>query len=197
MTQASDDFGLTPGAGSLAAPWFTDPSLAFATPQLARAAELWRAKRGTRTLPARADFSLADLKFTLGSLSFLDIVRDADRLRFRVRLQGCLLEEQTTPMTGRFIDEAVSPHFAQKWAAQWTPTIELRTPMRGVARAEFAERRWFVVEALYAPLANDGETPDILMVIVYYHAADGADVNSRAIAERLIDEINSRIGASS
>jgi hypothetical protein len=35
------------------------------------------------------------------------------------------------------------------------------------------------------------------MVIVYYHAVDGADVNSRAIAERLIDEINSRIGASS
>jgi hypothetical protein len=95
-------------------------------------------------------------------------------------------------MTGRFVDEAVSPHFAQKWSTQWAPSIERRAPMRVVGRVEFRDRRWFVAETLYAPLADDGETPDVLMIVVCYHAVDGADVNSHAIAERLIDEINSR-----
>jgi hypothetical protein len=69
--------------------------------------------------------------------------------------------------------------------------------MRWLGRIEFRERRWFVGETFTAPLADDGETPNMLMVVVFYHAVDGADVNSRAIGERLIDEINSRIRASS
>jgi hypothetical protein len=148
-------------------------------------------------MPARGDFSLADLKFTLGNLCFLDIVREGERTRYRVRLQGGVLDELYPRMTGLFIDEVVSTHFAQKWAVQWTPAIEHRTAMRCVARVEFRERRWFVAETLYAPLADDGETPNVLMVVVHYHAVDAADHNSRAIAERLIDEINSRTRANS
>jgi hypothetical protein len=141
-------------------------------------------------MPARADLSLADLKFTLANLCFLDIVKLGAQTRYRERLQGSALDEQVTPMTGRFIDEAVSAHFAEKWAGQWLPTIERRAPARAVARVEFLNKRWFVAETLYAPLADDGETPNILMIVAHYHGVDGADSNSGSLAARQMDELN-------
>ena len=64
--------------------------------------------------------------------------------------------------------------------------------MRAAGRVEFAGRRWFVAESAFCPLASDGETPDILMVIAYYHAIDSADSVARDLATRLVDEIAAR-----
>lgn len=192
MPHTPKDLSATSGADPTGAPWFGGFSLDFATPQLARTIEVWRAKRVARTMPARGDFSIADLKFTLGNLGFLDIVRDDGRMRFRVRLQGSVLDELVAPMTGRFIDEIIPAHFVQKWTGQWMPAIEQRAPMRAVGRVEFAGRRWYVAESLYAPLADDGETPNILMVVAYYHAIDKGDATSRELAARLTTELEAQ-----
>jgi hypothetical protein len=192
MTMAPHDFDETRVAGSHGAPWFGTYELDFATPQLTRAAAVWEAKRGPRTMPARADLGIRDLKFALPNLTFLDMVRNGEQLRFRVRMMGSVMDEQVAPITGRFIDEVVPPHFASKWAAQWMPAIEGRRPRRAAGRVEFAGRRWFVAESLYVPLADDGETPDILLVVAFYHAIDNADGGLRDISTRLRAEIDAR-----
>jgi hypothetical protein len=174
--------------GAARAPWFGTFALDFATPQLTRAVDVWMSKRGGRTMPARPDLSLNDLKFMLGNLSFVDIV-GGERPRYRVRLMGSMLDELVAPMTGRFIDEAVPAHFAQKWSSQWRPAIDERKPMRAVGRVEFAGRRWYIAESLYAPLGADGETPDILLVAAYYHPVDKDDAPSHELAGRLMAEI--------
>jgi len=190
MISAPYDFAETRVAGSHGAPWFGTYDLDFVTPQLTRAAALWEAKRGSRTMPARTDLTIRDLKFALPNLTFMDIVRGGEQLRFRVRMMGSVLDELVAPVTGRFIDEVVPPHFAGKWLAQWMPAVDGRKLRRAAGRVEFAGRRWYVAESLYAPLASDGETPDILMVVAFYHAIDNADGGD--IAARLKTEIEAR-----
>jgi hypothetical protein len=93
-----------------------------------------------------------------------------------------------SPPTGRFLDETVPPDFAEKWAATWRPAISGRCPMRLIARVEFPNRRYYVSETLNAPLAEDGESPDIFMTATYFHARD--DLGARAdIATQLIAEL--------
>ncbi len=194
MMQTPSDFAATRSAGYVGAPWFGTFDAHFATPQLKRVCDLWHAKRGSRTMPARSDMTIRDLKFALTNLSMLDIVRDGDRVRYRARLVGSTLDELVAPMTGRLIDEAVPAHFAQKWSAQWSPAIAERRFTRTVGRVEFAGRRWYVAESAFAPLSSDGETPDVLMVLAYYHAADSGDASSREVATRLLAELESRGG---
>jgi hypothetical protein len=118
-------------------------------------------------------------------------VREGETIRYRARLVGSLLETFVAPMTGRFIDEAVPQHFANKWSQQWLPAIAERRFMRAVGRVEFAGRRWYVAESAFAPMASDGETPDILMVVVFYHSTDGEPA-SHEFAARLVAEIDAR-----
>jgi hypothetical protein len=194
MPPIPSDSNATPAAPG-SAPWFADPELKFVTPQLKRALDVWRAKCGARTMPARGDLTIRDLVFTLPNIGFVDIVRENDGMRFKVRLMGSLLDEFVAPMTGRFVDQAVPERFATKWATHWQPAIDHRAPLRAVARVEFAERRWYVSEALHAPLAQDGETPDVLMIAAYFHSTEGFEGRSRDMAERLQRELTERAAA--
>jgi len=193
MPNVPSDSNVTP-AGIGSAPWFADPALKFVTPELKRAVDVWQEKRGTRTMPAREDMTIRDLAFTLPNIGFVDIVKVDGVVRFKVRLMGSVLDEFVAPMTGRFIDESVPERFATKWATHWQPAIDRRAPLRAVSRVEFAERRWYVSEALHAPLATDGETPDVLMVATYFHSTEGFEGRSREMAERLQRELAERIG---
>jgi hypothetical protein len=174
-------------------PLIADPHLRFVTPQLQTALAVWQARRGSRTMPARSDLTLRDLKTVLPNLAFIDIVRDDARTRFKVRLAGSALDNflSGTP-TGRFVDEAVPSRFAEKWAALWQPPISARTPTRTVGRVEFPNRRYFMSESLFAPLAADGEAPDILMLVVYFHAQSDNGAPGDAIAARLMHELGER-----
>lgn len=190
MSAAPPDFEASRAAGSHGAPWFGTYELNFVTPQLKQAAQVWEAKRGARTMPARGDLGIRDLKFALPNITFMDIVR-GERLRFRVRMMGSTLDELIAPITGRFIDEVVPEHFDTKWTAQWMPAIDGRRLRRAAGRVEYAERRWYVAESLYAPLAEDGETPGILMVVAFYHAIDKSDgAPTTDLAGRLAAEID-------
>lgn len=164
--------------------------LDFVTPQLGRVHEIWQAKRGGRAMPARAGMTLKDLKSVLGNLAFLSIVHEAGRQRFKVRLMGGTLDDYVAPMTGQFIDEALPPHFADKWTALWRPAIDERTPLRSVNRVEYRAQRWYLAETIYAPLADDGETPDVLMIVCYYHLCEETGAPPTAIAVRLKSELD-------
>jgi hypothetical protein len=173
-------------------PLISDPHLNFVTPQLKASLEVWQAKRGTRRMPARSELTLRDLKFVLPNLAFVDIVRDGARTRFKVRLAGSELDAFLGAMTGRFIDEAVPSRFAEKWTTLWQPAIDARAPLRTAGRIEFGERRCYVGETFYAPLAADGETPDILMVATYFHLHDEQDAKPGDISARLMAELGER-----
>jgi len=170
-------------------PLHDDPHLRFITPQLKTVFDVWHAKRAGRTMPSRADLTLRDLKCALANVALLDITSTGGRMRFKVRLCGGAIDAFLgCAPAGRFIDETVPRDFAEKWAATWRPSISARQPGRIVARVEFPNRRYFVSETLNAPLAEDGESPDVFLTATYFHSRD--DLNARAdIAAQLIAEL--------
>jgi hypothetical protein len=160
-------------------PLIADPTLCFVTPQLTTVRDVWMAKRAGRTLPSRADMTLRDLKTALPNIALLDITSTAGRMRFKVRLCGAALDTFLgCTAAGRFLDDVAPRDFAEKWAATWRPSISARTPARMIARVEFPGRRCMVSETFNAPLAEDGENPDVFMTVTYFHSRD--DLGARA-----------------
>jgi len=170
-------------------PLVDDPRLAFVTPQLKTVLKVWQAKRANRTMPSRADLTLRDLRSALANIALLDIISTGGRMRFKVRLSGGAIDAFLgSPPTGRFLDEVVSRDFAEKWAATWRPSISARCPNRIIARVTFDNHRCFVSETLNAPLADDGENPDVFMTATYFHSRD--DLGARAdLATQLVAEL--------
>ncbi|MDZ4867829.1 MAG: hypothetical protein SGI91_10940, partial [Alphaproteobacteria bacterium] len=143
--------------------------------------------------PARGDLTMSDLKMVLPNLAFLSIVRDGARTRFKAKLMGSDVDKfMGGAMTGRFLDEAVPKRFVDKWVALWTPALEARVPTRTVGRVEFADQRFYVSETFHAPLANDGETPDVLMLVSYFHFINDETERGKDLADRLMAEVGDR-----
>lgn len=176
-------------------PVLMDCELDFITPELSACSALWKAKRGEKQMPARGAFSMRELKGALRNLAFMDLVGVGEQMRFMVRFMGSELDEQLMPMTGHFVDEVLPAYFMEKWKTVWTPPVAQRRAMRSLSRAEFRNRDYSLVEALYAPLSDDGETPNVLMISVFYHNFDSADRRTRQRAEQLMDEFNQRTAA--
>lgn len=165
----------------------TNPT--FVTPQLRRIAELWDARRGTHSMPARSSLTLRDLSCALPQLSIVDVVIDGGATRFKVRLMGSELDQVLAPMTGRFVDDAVPPPHSDRWATFLTEALQHRSPTRALSRAEYGDRRLYLVEALIAPLADDGEHPDKVMVVCFYHLFQGLDCKPSNVVTQLTSEL--------
>jgi hypothetical protein len=170
-------------------PVISDEALNFVTPQLARVSELWHEKRQGRVMPARGDFNLRDLKDISPNLAFGQVVREGKKIRLRAKLVGTELDHFIGGRaTGKFLDEIVPPRFAQKWAALWMPAMEHRVPTRTVGRVEYADKKFFISEAFRAPLSEDGETVDTLMLVDYFHYIR-SNANDDPLVTRLAQEL--------
>ena len=165
----------------------TNPT--FVTPQLQRILALWGERRGMHSMPARSSFTLRDLACALPQLSIVDVVADGGATRFKVRLMGRELDQVLAPMTGRFVDEAVPPPHSDRWSTFLTEALQHRAPTRALSRAEYGDRRLYLVEALIAPLADDGEHPDKLMVVCFYHLFQGLDGKPSNVVSQLTSEL--------
>jgi hypothetical protein len=177
-------------------PVLLDDRLEFATPQLNAVRDAWEIKRGSRQMPSRGDFGIADLKSALSNVALLDIIPGENRTRFKTRFMGSELDTQITPMTGHYADEVLPAFFLDKWTSIWMKAIEGCQPLRSISRAEFKDRRYSFVETIYAPLADDGATPNIILIGLFYHEVDAPDPRTRRIAEKLVAEFTSRCAAS-
>ena len=96
-------------------------------------------------------------------------------------------------MTGQFLDKAVPEQFVDKWVALSMPALEARVPTRTVGRVEFADQRFYVSETFHAPLAGQhGETPDVLMLVSYFHFINDEGERGKDLADRLMAEVGDR-----
>jgi len=156
-----------------------DPSfLQTCAPQIAGLHALWEAKRAGRTLPARADFDLWELKPWLGRTSLFDVLDGAltDGADFRYRLIGSdIVADFDHDLTGEFVSRtslaagpeaalanlrAVVANCRPRWRGDLVPCLD-GTMLSG--------------ERLFLPLSPDGKTVDmILHYMTDLRAADGS-----------------------
>lgn len=126
--------------------------------------QLWEAKRSEDRLPARRDFSFADLGPWMGDVGLVDVVREPD-IRYRFRLVGSNFTWLEGPdITGRFADEIFGPD-RQYIIDEYDEVIRTRAPL--IRQRPVMTKRHgahLLYRKLILPLAGDGTTIDMLMV---------------------------------
>lgn len=125
---------------------------------------LWNAKRGARSLPARADFDLAELAPWFGNLILLDVLDGGKD--FRYRLFGVILaQEAGFDMTGKKLSEYPIPSLLPHFYEVFREVILRRKPAMSEHDPSVPNVRRR--RRLILPLAKDGETVDMIMTFNY------------------------------
>jgi hypothetical protein len=124
----------------------------------------WEKERGDRALPSRHDIDPAALRFVLGHLILLDVLRDP--IQFRIRLQGTELEWwMGGDLTGQTLDQLRSPGLSALAHQCLTTVIETRVPFHKIGEETIGDlpRHY---EALLLPLASDGVSVNMVLAAV-------------------------------
>lgn len=130
----------------------------------------WRAKRGDRPMPARADIDPAEIKAFLPLSILVDVTYDdAGEPDFTYRLVGTReVEIRGGDPTGRRVAEAFHGPSLENVVGCYRLVVDNRTP--------FLDDEYFVREGdnfadeanLFLPLSNDGEKVNMVMVFTAY-----------------------------
>jgi len=168
---------LTTAVAGQRSPLLFDYKLSLQTPALREMLAVWEQRRGARIMPRRSDFSMRDLVKVLPQTGIVDLRHDARGARLFVRLSGSALDHFFAPLTGQYIDEAVSPYFAERWTTIFMEPLNARAPLRGLSRTEFRDQLYLVGESLLLPLSEDGTTASGLLYAIFHYSSN--EVNAR------------------
>jgi hypothetical protein len=135
-------------------------------PELARALAYWRAKRGARAFPARADIDPLDLAIDLPRIMMAEVSRDP--LDFRYRLAGTgTFKVHHEELTGKRACDLQPPEFGALIHGHYSEAVSRRTPLLHLIQLDIGD-----VATSYAriilPLAADGVTIDRLLTVECY-----------------------------
>lgn len=125
-------------------------------------------------LPGRRHLDPVDIPELLPNIWMIDVARDkaGGPPRFRFRLIGTEIVRFTgRDSTGRWLDETY-PGYAESDAFRFHRQVAEsgRPDYRRSGILSNPGRNYVKAERLYLPLAEDGRTVDILLVMTLYHA---------------------------
>jgi len=120
-------------------------------------------------LPGRQHIDPVDLRSVLSLINLAEVLHDGGRLRFRFRLVGTT---QTTlagrEITGKFVEDAVLPELRDRIIANMRQASEGGLPVYDRFPMPHPGRKYIDTERIYFPLAADGETVDMLLILNGY-----------------------------
>lgn len=136
----------------------------------------WASRLNGRRFPARADFSPTSLRYILGDLNLIDVIRDVSGLQFRYRLYGSHLRDRFgVELTGRSIDNLPNLDQARLRRAHFEEVITTGTPIAYRRNHFFADKNAaHDCEVLVLPLASDSTVIDMLMSAFAWDIGGGA-----------------------
>ena len=150
-----------------------DPELRFVRPELADLAALWEEKRGDRPAPDRSDFSPFVLRPYLPRVLVYDVVREAARRRFRIRVYGTLISQYSgRDRTGKFVDEIMTPDAYADFDRGLSWATDRQRPLRAVGDYHFVDKSFLQFESITMPLTVGGTQIRQLLNITYYADED-------------------------
>jgi hypothetical protein len=151
------------------------PEFVFWHPKLQRMYRYWRQIHPTKGLPGRQHFDPLDVADLLPGVWLLDVQRAPFRLRYRLagtRIIAAIGHE----VTGGWVDE-VHPQLVNDdtYFGRYRSVVETGTPShrRGTSRTGLQED-FRDLENLALPLAADGETVDMMVVLTVFHYPQGS-----------------------
>ncbi len=137
------------------------------SPLLAAALRYWRSKKTGDLLPGRDAIDPLELPSVLPWLNLVDVIKDGNKYRFRHRLIGTgLVERFGRDSTGAWFDDIYDPEVARRHMAYLSEVV--RDKRIDVARVPMPipEKNFITYTRLVLPLASDGTTVDMIMVVL-------------------------------
>lgn len=134
-------------------------------PVLAEIHAYWNAKRGTRTMPTRAEISPLELRDQLGWIILVDVLTGFSD--FRYRLIGTKVAHYFgADATGKTVSEAFEPFGAD--AVRGVQSVhrqaaELKQPVRAHGDAAWLADGFDTFDSIFLPLSEDGETANMIL----------------------------------
>ena len=133
--------------------------------------ERWRSVCRDGRLPARADFPPESMIDWMGHIQIVEVVREGDDARLRVRLVGTrIVYYEGRDNTGVFLDEAVPEEQRDEVLEPYHRSLNDRTPVYSefypCSDAAISSK----LERLILPLATDGNIVDQFLVAIYRQA---------------------------
>jgi hypothetical protein len=128
--------------------------------------EYWRAKRGSRTMPARADIEPAEVKKLLPMMVLVDVT--ADTRRFVYRLVGTQeVAERGVDPTGKSVVEAFFGGSLEETLGCYEYVVRNRAPF--CYRDPYAASDGQIQndDIVYLPLSDDGASVNMVLVFTY------------------------------
>jgi hypothetical protein len=135
-------------------------------PMMRRLLDYWRGKCRGHRLPGRQDIDPLDIPELLPHIAMYDVVREADRMRFRIRLLGTAnVQLMGSDCTGQFLDEQMRPEDAARIVATHRLATDERRPHYWRSFLSTPGREHMHFERLLLPLAADGQTVDMVLAL--------------------------------
>ena len=132
------------------------------TPALRRLLQDWEDRRRGRDLPARKDFDPADIRYIVGNLSLVEVLRDPLDFRFRIHATN-VAERMGFDLTGKMLTALPDQQYAALIRQHYTETVTLRRPVARYRNRVMTDQHTWHCEVLVLPLSSDGKTVDMLM----------------------------------
>lgn len=123
-------------------------------------------------LPGRQHIDPCDLRQVLTLVNLIDVERDGATERFRYRLVG---EQQRLAagrnITGLVVEEAVVPNLVARINGNMKKVLATRLPVYDSFPMPHPDRQFIDSQRMYHPLATDGATIDMILILNGYDRA--------------------------
>jgi hypothetical protein len=130
--------------------------------------DYWRARQRSGRLPARADIDPADLRHLLPRLALIDVLREDHDLAFRYRLTGTeIVNRAGRDPTGKRFEELYRGDYLQTANATYRQVVDTGRPHTSDRVYPLVPGREYMrYDRLLLPLAGDGVTVDMVMLLI-------------------------------
>lgn len=120
-------------------------------------------------LPGRQHIDPLAIRALLSFTNLIDVERTAGELRFRFRLIGTLQSTAAgREVSGQYLEDAVLPEYLERIRRNMTAAVENREAVYDRFGMPHPGRDFIDTERVYFPLARDGETVDMLLILNGY-----------------------------
>lgn len=141
-------------------------------PKVKKLVEYWRSIHPGKGLPGRQHFDPGDVPSLLSNIWLVDVFHEP--LRFRFRLLGTrIVEYAGEDNTGKWIHERW-PGFDLNVYRQ---VVDTKQPNWSRGPSKFRpEKDYYELERVRLPLASDGETVDMILVLTLFFDRNGKEI---------------------
>lgn len=141
-------------------------AVGISDPNLRRLYGYWLERKASRRYPARRDIDPVDLRYILGHMMLVDVLREP--LRFRVRLHGANLASRAGyDLTGKSLDAIPDPNYRGYVIRRCEALIASGEPL--AVRHDRVIDGWpMPYEALWLPFSDQGTEITMLLCALVY-----------------------------